>query len=437
MKLEPDGNGGLRAEVPQTIYKGKAPILDDEGVTEKDIVGEIYALRINDAGNSYEADKAKKYLYFSLNDGTIELTDGQVMGFVEQASGEWIGYCDYNTRWENLKEPTVNLPADAYSRAEDYFISYNNGQLVRDARPTKVAIYDDAVYILIREGYPDLWLQGNVEGDRVVIPACEYLGYHDNIYPKHLFVMPVSYELLNDDGVWYNHYTPATNDIVFHFDSDKRTLRTDDSFIINSSKYQVLYLSDYCELEARPLRTVAERPENPKISYFHKYFVEDGWGMVEFQQAPLTETGEYLDVSDMFFNVYFDDELITFTPGEYIYLKEPITDVPLYFTEATDPSQVEPDFAYEGLGQQVCYYRNDVERLGVQTFYYHDGKKLASDIIYTDGSVVSSIEGVSTREENTYQTMRYYDLQGREVSQPQHGIFIGKQGNVSRKCVMK
>lgn len=56
---------------------------------------------------------------------------------------------------------------------------------------------------------------------------------------------------------------------------------------------------------------------------------------------------------------------------------------------------------------------------------YADGdERLYSDIVYSDGSVVTGIKNASA--DAKAMSVTYYDLSGRKVQNPKHGVFVKK-----------
>ena len=56
---------------------------------------------------------------------------------------------------------------------------------------------------------------------------------------------------------------------------------------------------------------------------------------------------------------------------------------------------------------------------------YADGDEcLYSDIVYSDGSVVTGIKNASA--DAKAMSVTYYDLSGRKVQNPKHGVFVKK-----------
>lgn len=435
IKAEKNGDGALTVKLPQDIYDG---IIEDDNGNEQAVDWEVRLLKLNAEGNSYEPDNARTEMVLNRDeDGTIWMNAGDVIGIVDKATGEWIGFCDYNTRLEAINEYKVVVPEDINDKAEKCLVIYNYGQKAPMAEPMNVAFYDNEVYINVRQGDPELWMCGKIEGNKVTVPAFEYLGIYNDFYGKHLFVAPVTYEQINDDGAWYNYYTLSNNDIVFDYDPETRTLTTEDALVINGGKYSVEYLTEFCEMKVKKYSDKIGSPKDPVISCFFKYFAENDWGMIEFQQAPLTTSDDYLPFGNIFFNIFFDDQLVTFQPGEYIHLKEPMTDIPYIFQEIEkdEDNNILPDFEVYGNGQAVYYYRDNIERVGVQTFVYDNGNKLKSNIIYSDGTVVSSVNDIHAF--GNAKGTRYYDMQGRSISKPQRGIYIRSNGKQTQKFVVR
>lgn len=56
---------------------------------------------------------------------------------------------------------------------------------------------------------------------------------------------------------------------------------------------------------------------------------------------------------------------------------------------------------------------------------YADGdERLYSDIVYSDGSVVTGIKNASA--DAKAMSVTYYDLSGRKVQNPKHCVFVNK-----------
>lgn len=427
VKATKRGENQLVVALPAMIFDGT---IEDFNGQETQVEWQMKMLRLNDAGNAYEADDSQQELVLQIEpDGTIAMQADDVVGLVDKQTNEWTGFADLGARFETINEYQPSLPDDIEERTEQCFINYNYGQFTRMAQPAKAAFYDDRVFVLMETASSQYWIEGKVEGTKVIIPANEYLGFDKNYWQSHIFLTSASYETLMDDGVQYNKYTLTGEDIVFDYDAATKTMTTEQAMLINTGKYQVEYLTEYCEMELKPLTQVIERPQDPAISYFRPYYEQDDWGMVEFQQAPMTASGEYLPLENIYFNVWFDDQLMTFDPKEYINLTNPMTDFPYLFTDiqANEDEGIYPDFEIYGMGQAFYYYRNNVSRIGVQTYTIgNNGERLRSNIVYTDGSVVSNINH-TTIDNN--QPDAIYDLQGRQVAAPRQGLYIVRKGN--------
>ena len=78
------------------------------------------------------------------------------------------------------------------------------------------------------------------------------------------------------------------------------------------------------------------------------------------------------------------------------------------------------DFENRGNAHAVMIYEN-ASRIGVQAFYLDGDKRLTTDIVYSDGTVVSGIKEVS---EMTMGKPFYTDLSGRRVENPTKGVYV-------------
>ena len=92
-----------------------------------------------------------------------------------------------------------------------------------------------------------------------------------------------------------------------------------------------------------------------------------------------------------------------------------MTDIPIDFSDKT-----RYDFENRGNAHAVMIYDN-ASRIGVQAFYLDGDKRLTTDIVYSDGTVVSGIKEVS---EMTMGKPFYTDLSGRRVENPSKGVYV-------------
>ncbi len=65
--------------------------------------------------------------------------------------------------------------------------------------------------------------------------------------------------------------------------------------------------------------------------------------------------------------------------------------------------------------------------------YSEKGKATISDAIFYDNNGATAIQAITADTDNSSNTLRYFDLQGREVDANAHGLVIVKQGNTVKK----
>ena len=56
--------------------------------------------------------------------------------------------------------------------------------------------------------------------------------------------------------------------------------------------------------------------------------------------------------------------------------------------------------------------------------YVNGDERLYSDIVYSDGTVISGIKNASADAKT--KSISYYDLSGRMIQNPKHGLFVKK-----------
>ena len=163
----------------------------------------------------------------------------------------------------------------------------------------------------------------------------------------------------------------------------------------------------------RPWTETIGRPKNPVFSVLQDVSV-DAKRFV-FSLDRYNEFNSFMNTKNVYYNIYLDDKKYTFSPSVYPWLGADMTDIPIDFSDKT-----RYDFENRGNAHAVMIYEN-ASRIGVQAFYLDGDKRLTTDIVYSDGTVVSGIKEVS---EMTMGKPFYTDLSGRRVENPSKGVYV-------------
>lgn len=156
----------------------------------------------------------------------------------------------------------------------------------------------------------------------------------------------------------------------------------------------------------------------PQILYCDPYSEGLGFADIAFILPNTDVDGNELDTDKLHYNLFFDDDIATFTPDVYLGLKEEMTDIPYDFTDNWD-FQIYMD----GIVREILFYETDIEKVGVRSTYTSDeGESADSDIAwyYFTPTNISNIEPDNTDIKVVY----YTDVAGRRISRPANGLYL-------------
>ena len=137
-----------------------------------------------------------------------------------------------------------------------------------------------------------------------------------------------------------------------------------------------------------------------------------------FVQPTLDVNGQYIDPANLFWRLYYDDQLFTFEPWEYMNIPDTMTEIPYGYDDNWDFS------FYDDIGEQlVAIYNTGYTNIGIESVYRVNGVEKVSERAY-----YGTVTGVDEIENSllTVEATTYYDLTGREVSSPADGVYIRK-----------
>ena len=137
-----------------------------------------------------------------------------------------------------------------------------------------------------------------------------------------------------------------------------------------------------------------------------------------FVQPTLDVNGQYIDPANLFWRLYYDDQLFTFEPWEYMNIPDNMTEIPYGYDDNWDFS------FYDDIGEQlVAIYNTGYTNIGIESVYRLHGVEKVSERAY-----YGTVTGVDEIENSllTVEATTYYDLTGREISSPADGVYIRK-----------
>ena len=296
--------------------------------------------------------------------------------------------------------------------AKSYIFSFNDSGREIFERMSQVVFDGDYVYVNnIDSDLPDAWVRGEVQGDKIVFSNTQFMG----LFPtKHAYkwVMPADVSYNSQEGTTDYKSLPS---ITFDYDRNTASFTCPKYGFMANYGYRLIDLEMQVMMKPafRPWTETVARPKNPVFSVLQDISV-DAKRFV-FSLDRYNEVNSFMNTKNVYYNIYLDDKKYTFSPSVYPWLSADMTDIPIDFSDKT-----RYDFENRGNAHAVMIYDN-ASRIGVQAFYLDGDKRLTTDIVYSDGTVVSGIKEVS---EMTMGKPFYTDLSGRRVENPSKGVYV-------------
>lgn len=383
-------------------------------------------MKIDDEGTSLIPDEETQTVKYVLrNDSLIKVDDfsNDVIVGLATEDGEWTGYGDYKNVSFKEKDVPVSLPASAV--AQTYQLDYGDPETENtDSRLVKVAFDGDDVYVgSLTDSNPDAWAKGKIDGDKVVFDGKQYMGI-DEEKGYHSYFVPAGrtqvYDSYYDEMVDSLYFADQT---VFDFNAEAKTLKSDGSFLVNAGKNNVAYIADYNKPQLKEWANVPAAPKDPEITDFMAYDEGYGYGGMQIYLDKTSVDGNMLDAKNLFYNIYFDGELFTFYPDEYIALKDEMTDIPYDFADNYD-------IYASGSSHTVYFYFTGFETVGVQEIYRYEGKEYKSNLVTYDvdeeGNLTTGINHAAVSGDSAAGVtgVSYTDISGRSVNNPTSGLYL-------------
>ena len=212
------------------------------------------------------------------------------------------------------------------------------------------------------------------------------------------------------------------DEIVFTVDEEARNIVAEwpAAMVTNVGPNTLSIINDYV---APGLVAFDEFPATPATPIFtnEDLMVNNsaGWSVLHFT-IPTEDTNGYkINENKLYYNIYLDDQVFTFTPEDYIGLTSAMTDIPYKFED-----NINFDIYMSGNGRHTVYlYTTNFKKVGVQSIYTAGDEVNRSQIAYVNNPTPTSVNELATGAQvvNT----RYYDLTGRQLpTAPSTGLYL-------------
>lgn len=416
-------DGKIKVELPQCIdyyydHDGTIHKLYLNKLEEVEQDGEKHYMICYPEDNyiEYNVDDTGKVTLDIGNAGDYDVTNGEnppyIVGVTDgnepHTIQAWTGYGDTHQTWNVFDngEP-VTPPADAVMQ-EWAFETLGKKSIVQ------VAVDGNDVYVdgftSYMKGY---WFKGTMEDGKITFPTNQYMG--KNEWDQFYYFMAA--RIFVDETSEWNQYEPIDKvTLVYNPETGMYTAQEDETFIVSMSNEYIsaTAIAENPSMWQQTPEMFKAKPLNPSLT---NCLNNPGISTLEWDIPNENEKGAILSGNKMYYNLYVDGELYTFTPEEYPLFTEPTTDVPY---EASNYYDI---YVYNT--SHTIYVKKDIaETVALQSFYVdEDGTKYASDLVTENvlGTGIGKVEGgkqaVSTE---------YFNLSGVKTTRPAAGMYIMK-----------
>lgn len=396
-------------DLPQAIYYEFDP---DLGFPE------AYYMSILTMQDDWYWPEEKSTLTLSIDDdGTMRaegLSQDVIVGVADSDDGTWIGLGAWELSISPFDEETVQLP-EGFEVSKDFWTAEGDGF----GWQVSFAQGAEEIYFQgICERMPEAWVKGTVEYDDTTATVSiaqdqyvgDYLGYH-------IFTKCVEMTVDKDGNIFYEDLMDP--DYVFQlvWDFEEETMVAKDKNVVllfNTSKSDVYFVNDLMDLTLIRQESFEGVPQNPYGLAFADEMQEQGYSSFSFFLPAVSTEGDYLKLDDLSYVVYVDGEVWEFDADDYN-MEESLEEIPWSFNGNWILKR------YGSTEHMVAFFVEGISTLGVQSVYKYDGVETRSEIV-TINLEEDAVAALNADKEVA--DVRYFDMTGREVSNPSEGLFI-------------
>lgn len=336
----------------------------------------------------------------------------------------------------NLPEKAITeIPETAevhekWAMKYDYY-DFATWNYVPTANFVDVAVDGNDYYIKgIYPSIPDVWVKGTLEGKTITFPNFQMIGPNEEY---NYFVYLCGGQLMESD------YYEGVMDAVIDTDGFALTLESDGNLYAETN---IIFATsprtdldnanflDYFEaVEIMPQDPNAfTDPEGPYEMYIGSF---DGEANIEFGLSAMDVDGNILDENNLYFSVYVNNEIFTFTQESY---KEELMALGIKGSTTELPYNIGNNGMsfYQSLTWHTVYIVGialaDIKDVGIQTIYYPEGKDVNPDNVLRSKIYFVEKEddpnSIESIDASNILKVEFFDMQGRKVVNPEKGIYV-------------
>lgn len=423
---------GLQFDFPQLIYKS-----DDEEDGFEICVDVLEYTEVVSPDDPYDynvtfapSEETRSITFTKMDDGSYMMLDDYMLGATWE--GIWQGYGEMYLTLLPFEATVTEVP-DNIEYDYTYLLADElNGWDHTVLRPIGIGEADGVTYIKgISNGMPDAVIYGKFdkEANTLTIPSDQFLRKYYN----HYIFMMVGEGYSYYDDYWDEYmisFDITDKPMVLNYDPETNVYRplipqgSEFSYIIfnfgNSETYPCEYYAvDRIYSQGKITDYTPIAPEVIAVNDIEMFDPEYSYAF-EFNIFGDNEEGQILIDNNIYYNIFVNGELFTFTAEEYPLLEEQgiaeLTDIPVFLN-------IGDDIFSSGNYHGIALKRKDIETLGVRTVYIDGDLRAESKTVTVDTN--GDTVGVSAIGTSTAEVSEIYDLNGRKISElPGKGVFI-------------
>ena len=337
-------------------------------------------------------------------------------GGAKDINGQWAAYADCETKYHLFTDKLVEIPEDV--SLEYYTLTSKN---IYENPPTYetsfvlMGMKDNDVYLTsFSSTIPEAVIKGTINGTTIEFPSKQFIG---DAYGYACYFIATSYELVPNDWGSFDQTHTFTDKIVFNYDATTHTLTpatTQVAMLVNANDSYPYSFNTYNDPVIKLYVETPATPVNPEIAEVTDYYDLEGDWCVSIFVDPLGTKAEILNKDKLYYSIYVNDNLYTFTNEKYGF-GEDMTQIPYSFYDEKNNFIMQTYF-----GTNVYVQEKTIKNIGLQAIYKGGNEEHASNIVWWTNT---GIKGINDNV-NSRLTNQKYNLQGQPVNDDYKGIVI-------------
>ncbi len=370
----------------------------------------------------YKESEVQSLIMEQVEDGMIQLhlTENKALGYKfiwdETLEGTeelpmWAGISEYCIEWKPFTDIPLELPSGA--KTEKWrLVHEGTGALLN------IAFVDDDVYFQgLYPDIPEAWVKGTVGDGVITIASEQYLGLHEE--DRHYVYLLGAHT----ESIWDPEFEEemivivATETFDFTYDAEKKIMDFNGNILIYNGGLGSFYFLGsalFGNITYQGDATPAQ-PARPEITEFITDYADYGEYGLMAKMSPLDINGNLFDVKNLYYNIYINEneDPFIFDSDYYTNIENSMTEVPFDLNDEFD------FIVYDDLRIITIRTYEDISKIGLQVLRKENDNVLKSEIAWYDPTSVSNLT-----TEKEISTIKYLDLSGRDVINPDKGIYL-------------